>query len=81
MLLRAEHALAPAEGLPRRPWYRQLLAAPGRYAGYAATPMPGVREAIEGEAVAEAETQAGVLGQALGQQAGVLDQAAGVLAP
>ena len=78
-LLRAEHALAPAEGLPGRPWYRQLLAAPGRYAGYAATPMPGVREAIEGKRWSEAETQAGVLGRALEQEAAALDEAAALL--
>ena len=47
LLFRAERALAAGDGLPRRPWYRQLLVAPGWYSGYAPKTLPGVREAIE----------------------------------
>ena len=36
-----------AEGLPRRPWYRHYLYAPGFYTGYAVKTLPAVREAIE----------------------------------
>jgi N-acetylated-alpha-linked acidic dipeptidase len=79
LLLRAEHALAPAEGLPRRPWYRQLISAPGWYTGYGAKTMPGVREAIEAKRWSEAESQAQVLGRALEQEAAILDQAAVLL--
>jgi N-acetylated-alpha-linked acidic dipeptidase len=78
-LLEAERRLAPAEGLPRRPWYRQLLSAPGWYTGYSAKTMPGIREAIEGKRWAEAEEQAAVLGKALEEEAGVLDRAAELL--
>ena len=67
---RAEHALAPAEGLPSRPWYRQLLSAPGWYTGYAAKTMPGVREAIEGKRWDEAEAQAGRAGTGAGAGGG-----------
>jgi N-acetylated-alpha-linked acidic dipeptidase len=81
LLNQAERALAPAEGLPRRPWYRQLLSAPGWYTGYSPKTMPGVREAIEGKRWKEAETEASTLGQALERQADLLEQAAGVLAP
>jgi len=79
LLLQAEHAQAPAEGLPRRPWYRHLLSAPGWYTGYVAKTMPGVREAIEGKRWSEAESQAEVLGTALERQATVLDQASALL--
>jgi len=79
LLLRAERTQAPAAGLPRRPWYRQLLAAPGWYTGYAPKTMPGVREAIEAKRWDEAEAQAAVLGKALAEEAGVLDQAAELL--
>jgi len=78
-LLQAERALAPDGGLPRRPWYRQLLSAPGRYSGYSPKTMPGVREAIEAKRWTEAEEQAAVLGKALEAEAGLLDQAAEVL--
>ena len=79
LLLRAERALAPAAGLPRRPWYRQLLSAPGRLTGYSAKPRAGVREAIEGKRWDEAETQAAVLGSALEAESAVLDSASAIL--
>ncbi len=79
LLLQAERALAPADGLPRRPWYRQLLSAPGWYTGYNAKTMPGVWEAIEGKRWSEAEAQAASLGRALEAEAGVLDKASEVL--
>ena len=79
LLLEAERALAPAEGLPQRPWYRQLLSAPGWYTGYSAKTMPGVREAIEAKRWSEAEQQAAALGAALTEEGGRLDRAAAIL--
>jgi N-acetylated-alpha-linked acidic dipeptidase len=75
LLRRAERALAPQAGLPRRSWYRQLLSAPGRYTGYSPKTFPGAREAIEGKRWAEADSQAAVLGRALASEAAVLDSA------
>ena len=46
-LLRSERVLTSANGLPKRPWYRHLLYAPGYYTGYGVKTMPGAREAIE----------------------------------
>jgi N-acetylated-alpha-linked acidic dipeptidase len=43
----AEQAFLTPEGLPRRPWYKHLLFAPGEFTGYAAVPLPGVNEAID----------------------------------
>ena len=79
LLFRADHALAPEAGLPRRPWYRQLLSAPGWYTGYSPKTLPGVREAIEGKRWSEAEEQAAALGTVLEAEAAVLDQAAELL--
>ena len=79
LLREAEQAMAPADGLPGRPWYRQLLAAPGRYTGYAPKTMPGVREAIEGKRWDEAEAQGDVLARALGAEAELLDRASDLL--
>ncbi|HET8834305.1 MAG TPA: transferrin receptor-like dimerization domain-containing protein, partial [Gemmatimonadales bacterium] len=79
LLREAEQAMAPADGLPGRPWYRQLLAAPGRYTGYAPKTMPGVREAIEGKRWDEAEAQGEVLARALGAEAELLDRASDLL--
>ena len=79
LLLAAERAMAPADGLPRRPWYRQLIAAPGLYTGYAPKTMPGVWEAIEGSRWDEAEAEAGVLGRALSAEGELLDRASDLL--
>jgi N-acetylated-alpha-linked acidic dipeptidase len=79
LLLRAERTLASGDGVPRRPWYQQLISAPGWYTGYTPKTMPGVREAIEAKRWAEAEEQAAKLGRALEEEAGVLDDASSVL--
>jgi N-acetylated-alpha-linked acidic dipeptidase len=43
----AEQLLLTSKGLPRRPWYKHSLYAPGFYTGYGVKTVPGVREAIE----------------------------------
>jgi N-acetylated-alpha-linked acidic dipeptidase len=64
-LMESERRLTTAEGLPRRPWYKHMIYAPGVYSGYGAKTVPGVREAIEQkhweEANAEIERVAKVL--------------------
>jgi N-acetylated-alpha-linked acidic dipeptidase len=45
-LMRSERELAREPGLPGRTWYRHRLVAPGRYTGYSAETLPGVRAAI-----------------------------------
>src|SRR5690606_3750985 len=42
-----EHKMTRDEGLPRRPWFRHQIYAPGFYTGYGVKTLPGVREAIE----------------------------------
>lgn len=46
-LLAAERALTDARGLTGRPWYTHQIYAPGFYTGYAAQPLPDLRQAIE----------------------------------
>jgi N-acetylated-alpha-linked acidic dipeptidase len=46
-LYKAEQQLLMNAGLPRRPWYKHSLYAPGFYTGYGVKTVPGVREAIE----------------------------------
>jgi len=68
LLLAAERALTREEGLPRRPWFKHHVYAPGFYTGYGVKTLPGVREAIEEkrweEVNREAETAARVLAKA-----------------
>jgi N-acetylated-alpha-linked acidic dipeptidase len=42
-----DRAMTRPEGLPRRPWFRHYVYAPGFYTGYDVKTLPAVREAIE----------------------------------
>lgn len=42
-----EQSFIHPDGLRLRPWYRSLLVGPGRWRGYGATPLPGVKESIK----------------------------------
>jgi N-acetylated-alpha-linked acidic dipeptidase len=74
-LLQSERQLTDDGGLPKRPWYRHMLYAPGFYTGYAVKTMPGVREAIEQKSYAEAEREVGRVAAALQREAALLDAA------
>lgn len=65
LLMQSERALLDPEGLAGRPWYRNLLYAPGRNTGYAAVTLPGLREAIAAGNDAEAVEAARKLATAL----------------
>ena len=47
ILYKIERSLINSNGLPRRPWYKHQIYAPGYYAGYAVKTLPGIREALE----------------------------------
>ena len=78
-LLLAERKLLNDGGLPRRPWYRHLIYAPGFYTGYGAKTLPGVREGIEEKRYQEAEKEITRVAQALEDYAAAVDSAAGDL--
>jgi N-acetylated-alpha-linked acidic dipeptidase len=42
-----DQLLLDPQGLPGRPWFKNLIYAPGTLTGYGAKTLPGVREAIE----------------------------------
>ena len=75
-LIQSERQLTDAAGLPRRPWYRHLLYAPGYYTGYAVKTMPGVREAIEEKNYAEAEGEIVRVAKALEREKTLIEAAA-----
>jgi N-acetylated-alpha-linked acidic dipeptidase len=79
ILLHAERSLTDPDGLPRRPWYKHLLYAPGVYAGYGAKTMPGAREGIEQGHYDEAEKEMARLAKALEAETALLDSATKVL--
>ncbi len=47
ILFKLERSLINENGLPRRPWYKHQIYAPGYYTGYGVKTLPGIREAIE----------------------------------
>jgi len=47
LLLATEHALMDPAGLPNRPWFQNMIYAPGFFTGYGVKTLPAVREAIE----------------------------------
>ncbi|MEM1447755.1 MAG: M28 family peptidase [Planctomycetota bacterium] len=63
----AERAWLHEPGLPERPWYRNLYAAPDETSGYAAWPLPGLQKAI-----LESDSDLGA--EQLALLAGVLDR-------
>jgi N-acetylated-alpha-linked acidic dipeptidase len=72
----AESALLSDAGLPRRPWFKHTIYAPGEYTGYAAVVIPGVSEGIEAKDNARTEGQLAVLATALNRSATILEDAA-----
>lgn len=65
ILYQAEQKLMAAAGLPRRPWYRHTIYAPGYYTGYGVKTMPGIREAIEQRNWKEAQEQIEITAKAI----------------
>jgi N-acetylated-alpha-linked acidic dipeptidase len=74
-----DQALLDDNGLPKRPWYKHLLYAPGLYTGYGVKTMPGVREAIEQKDWTGADTEIGRVAAAVQREADLVNRAADVL--
>ncbi len=79
LVLSVERTLTSPDGLPRRPWFRHLLYAPGFYTGYGVKTIPGVREAIEQGAWNEADAEAVRVGERLTAAAATIARAAALL--
>ncbi len=75
-LIQSERLLVDAAGLPNRPWFENLIYAPGFYTGYGVKTIPGVREAIEQKRWTEADQQIARVSKALQNESDLLDKAA-----
>ena len=71
-----DQLLIDPAGLPGRPWYKNLVYAPGTLTGYGAKTLPGVREAIEQRRWDDARVYVGRTAAVLENYANRLDQAA-----
>ena len=74
-----DQLLLDPKGLPSRPWYKNLVYAPGKFTGYGAKTLPGVREAIEERRFADAAEYAGRTGTVLANYAARLDAATAIV--
>ncbi len=81
LLIDTERAMTSAQGLPRRPWYRHQIYAPGFYTGYGVKTLPAVREAMEERNWTEATAQMPVLAASIERVSVLLDRAARIVAP
>ncbi|MBI4463058.1 MAG: M28 family metallopeptidase [Acidobacteria bacterium] len=64
-LVEAEQAFLLPDGLPRRPWFKHAVFAPGTYTGYASVPLPGVHESVDANDFDEARRQVEALTAAI----------------
>jgi N-acetylated-alpha-linked acidic dipeptidase len=78
-LRQIELSLATDRGLPRRPWFRHEIYAPGFYTGYGAKTLPGIRESIEQHNWTEATEQIGIVASTIERAAAQIDRATAVL--
>jgi N-acetylated-alpha-linked acidic dipeptidase len=74
-----DQLLVDPKGLPGRPWYRNLVYAPGMFTGYGAKTLPGVREAIEERRFADANSYAVLTADVLTAYAVRLDAATAIV--
>ena len=71
-LIAAERALTNEQGLRGRTWYKHQIYAPGFYTGYAALPLPDLRQAIEDRNTTNAREAAVRITEAIRRAVGVL---------
>ncbi|HXG93290.1 MAG TPA: transferrin receptor-like dimerization domain-containing protein [Blastocatellia bacterium] len=79
LIYQSERRLTRDEGLPRRPWFKHQIYAPGFYTGYGVKTIPGVREAIEQKQWSEVEPQMRNASAAISALASQIDAATRML--
>jgi N-acetylated-alpha-linked acidic dipeptidase len=79
LLRSSERALTREEGLPRRPWFKHYVYAPGFYTGYDVKTLPAVREAIEEKQYAEVDANVKKTAESIERLASRVREAASAL--
>jgi N-acetylated-alpha-linked acidic dipeptidase len=79
LLIASERRLTDPQGLPGRPWFQHQIYAPGFYTGYGVKTLPGIREAIEQNQWQESNTEIGIVGRVLTDEAALVSSAASLL--
>jgi N-acetylated-alpha-linked acidic dipeptidase len=79
LLMNVERSMTRESGLPRRPWFKHQIYAPGFYTGYGVKTLPGVREAVEQHNWKEAGEQLALAAETLRRIASEIDRATALL--
>src|SRR4029078_646775 len=79
ILYKAERSLIDPNGLPRRPWYKHQIYAPGFYTGYGVKTLPGIREGIEHRNWKEAQENTDIVAKAITTYNSQVEKAVDVL--
>jgi N-acetylated-alpha-linked acidic dipeptidase len=74
LMIESGPALTDAAGLPHRPWFKNMIYAPGAYTGYEAKPLPGVLEAMDRKDWGEAQSQVPREAEALLRETKIINQ-------
>ena len=74
-----EQRLLDAEGLPGRPWFKNMVQAPGELTGYAPKTIPAVHEALDARDWSRADKYAAVTAKVLDNYRAQLDKLTALL--
>jgi N-acetylated-alpha-linked acidic dipeptidase len=74
-----EQRLLDEQGLPGRPWYKNLIQAPGELTGYAPKTIPAVHEALDARDWSRADKYAAVTAKVLDNYRAQLDRLTALL--
>ncbi|MGH9401559.1 MAG: M28 family metallopeptidase [Terriglobia bacterium] len=75
----SERGLTLPAGLPKRPWYKNELYAPGLYLGYGAQTLPAIHEEIEQKDWKQADEEIVAVSQVVDHEAALIQSAATAL--
>ncbi len=78
-LIQSERVLMDPGGLPNRPWFQNMIYAPGFYTGYGVKTLPAVRETIEQKEWGNVDAQVTRTAAAIEREAALLNAAAKAL--
>jgi N-acetylated-alpha-linked acidic dipeptidase len=79
-LIQTERVFLDPAGLPNRPWFQNMMYAPGFYTGYGVKTLPAARETIEQKQWKDADTQIARTAAAVEREATLLKSATQTLA-
>lgn len=75
ILFELERQLLRDKGLPRRPWYKHQVYAPGLYTGYGVKTLPGIREAVEQRQWSEVQENIAIVASVLDNYTNKINEA------